>query len=146
MLKDLRYSKIDRAAVVEYFTAGDYLPKDMHRRDRQLKQMLDTLRIKAESIVVPWDHVVCHFPQPAGASAMAQRPTVELPVPYLTAFNDMIKRYSEEAAITLLNLPLPPDDANLHAERYLDQIRRLTDSLPPTLLVHGVSSVISTAL
>lgn len=251
LLKDLRYSKIDRAAVVEYFTAGDYLPKelngnlerltsaeyvnvlrdvlhmtkslcvarhfhkmdkeslsqswnqkryidvwpvdlqrpvetglgwdnsslfllqlacilsmssrwrsyarlrvficvnslqDMHRRDRQLKQMLDTLRIKAESIVVPWDHVVCHFPQPAGASAMAQRPTVELPVPYLTAFNDMIKRYSEEAAITLLNLPLPPDDANLHAERYLDQIRRLTDSLPPTLLVHGVSSVISTAL
>ncbi|KIH55284.1 hypothetical protein ANCDUO_14564, partial [Ancylostoma duodenale] len=27
LLKDLRYSKIDRAAVVEYFTAGDYMPK-----------------------------------------------------------------------------------------------------------------------
>ncbi|EPB74277.1 amino acid permease [Ancylostoma ceylanicum] len=266
LLKDLRYSKIDRAAVVEYFTAGDYMPKelngnlerltpvdyvnvlkdvlhmtkslcvarhfhkmdknqqllgavfkkgnilqealsrgwnqkryidvwpvdlqrpvetglgwdnsslfllqlacilsmssrwrshsrlrvficvnslqDMHRRDRQLKQMLDWLRIKAESVVVPWDHVVCHYPQ-SGAAANSQRPTVDLPVPYLTAFNDMIKRYSEEAAITLLNLPLPPDDANTNADRYLDQIRRLTDALPPTLMVHGVSSVISTAL
>lgn len=35
--------------------------QDMHRRERQLKNMLDTLRIKGESIVVPWDHVVCHF-------------------------------------------------------------------------------------
>ncbi|KAJ1349408.1 hypothetical protein KIN20_004970 [Parelaphostrongylus tenuis] len=217
LLKDLRYSKIDRAAVVEYFTAKDYMPKelsgnlerltssdyvnvlkdvlhmtkslcvarhfhkldkealsqswnqkrfidvwpvdlqrpvetglgwdnsslfllqlacilsmssrwrshsrlrvficvnslqDMHRRDRQLKQMLDMLRIKAESIVVPWDHVVCHFPQISGPLVNTQRPTIDLPGSYLSAFNEMIKRYSEEAAITLLNLPLPPDDAN----------------------------------
>ncbi|KIH55283.1 hypothetical protein ANCDUO_14563 [Ancylostoma duodenale] len=46
--------------------------QDMHRRDRQLKQMLDWLRIKAESIVVPWDHVVCHYPQ-NGAAANTQR-------------------------------------------------------------------------
>lgn len=29
LLKDLRFSKIDRAAVVEYFTAGDYMPKEL---------------------------------------------------------------------------------------------------------------------
>uniref|UniRef100_A0A1I7XU76 SLC12 domain-containing protein n=1 Tax=Heterorhabditis bacteriophora TaxID=37862 RepID=A0A1I7XU76_HETBA len=107
--------------------------------------MLDTLRIKAESIVLPWDHVVCHFGQ-NGQAINTQRPTIDLSASYLSAFNDMIKRNSEEAAITLLNLPLPPDNAELLAERYLEQIRRLTDSLPPTLLVHGVSSVISTAL
>ncbi|CAD6192476.1 unnamed protein product [Caenorhabditis auriculariae] len=257
LLKDLRYSKIDRAAVVEYFTAGDYMPKeldgnlerlsseeyvlvlkdvlhmtknlciarhfqkmdkealargwngqkryidvwpvdlqkpveaglgwdnsslfllqlscilsmssrwrsyaklrvficvnslqDMHRRERQLKNMLDTLRIQAQSIVVPWDHVVCHFsPQAAstssGHAAVPAWPSVELPTAYVSAFNDMIKRYSEEAAITLLNLPLPPEDANQNAEKYLSVIRSLTDSLPPTLLVHGVSSVISTAM
>uniref|UniRef100_A0A1I7XTS9 AA_permease domain-containing protein n=1 Tax=Heterorhabditis bacteriophora TaxID=37862 RepID=A0A1I7XTS9_HETBA len=28
LLKDLRYSKIDRAAVVEYFTTGDYMPRE----------------------------------------------------------------------------------------------------------------------
>ncbi|CAI5442281.1 unnamed protein product [Caenorhabditis angaria] len=251
LLKDLRYSKIDRAAVVEYFTAGDYMPReldgnlerlsstdyvnvlkdvlhmtknlcvarhfskldkealqrgwngqkkfidvwpvdlqkpvetglgwdnsslfllqlacilsmssrwrsyaklrvficvnslqDMHRRERQLKGVLDTLRIKAQSIVVPWDHVVCHYQQPQGSNSSV-RPSTELPSSYISAFNDMIKRYSEEAAITLLNLPLPPDDAELDSEKYLEVIRNLTDALPPTLLVHGVSSVISTAL
>lgn len=27
LLKDLRFSRIDRAAVVEYFTASDYMPR-----------------------------------------------------------------------------------------------------------------------
>ncbi|CAB3404633.1 unnamed protein product [Caenorhabditis bovis] len=254
LLKDLRYSKIDRAAVVEYFTAGDYMPReldgnlerlstedyvhvlkdvihmtknlclarhfskldkealqrgwngqkryidvwpvdlqkpvetglgwdnsslfllqlacilsmssrwrsytklrvficvnslqDMHRRERQLKNMLDTLRIQAQSIVVPWDHVVCHYQAPSSSAvgATATTPSVDLPESYVTAFNDMIKRYSEEAAITLLNLPLPPEDVENDGERYLEVIRKITDALPPTLLVHGVSSVISTAL
>uniref|UniRef100_A0A8R1HLF9 Solute carrier family 12 member 9 n=1 Tax=Caenorhabditis japonica TaxID=281687 RepID=A0A8R1HLF9_CAEJA len=251
LLKDLRFSKIDRAAVVEYFTAGDYMPKeldgnlerlnpvdyvnvlkdvlhmtknlcvarhfskldkealargwngqkryidvwpvdlqkpqetglgwdnsslfllqlacilsmssrwrsytklrvficvnslqDMHRRERQLKNMLQTLRIEGESSVVPWDHVVCHY-QPASAAANAATPSVDLPSAYVTAFNDMVKRYSEEAAITLLNLPVPPDSADEDGDRYLEMVRNLTDALPPTLLVHGVSSVISTAL
>lgn len=74
------------------------------------------------------------------------RPSVDLPVAYVTAFNDMIKRYSEEAAITLLSLPIPPQDVNQDAQRYLDVVGQLTDNLPPTMMVHGVSSVISTAL
>ncbi|CCD72774.1 Solute carrier family 12 member 9 [Caenorhabditis elegans] len=253
LLKDLRFSKIDRAAVVEYFTAGDYMPKeldgnlerltpvdyvnvlkdvlhmtknlcvarhfskldkealargwngqkryidvwpvdlqkpqetglgwdnsslfllqlscilsmssrwrsytklrvficvnslqDMHRRERQLKNMLQTLRIEGESSVVPWDHVVCHYQPPnATASANTATPSVDLPPAYVSAFNDMVKRYSEDAAITLLNLPVPPDNADIDADRYLEMVRNLTDALPPTLLVHGVSSVISTAL
>ncbi|CAI4226409.1 unnamed protein product [Auanema sp. JU1783] len=116
--------------------------QDMHRREKQLKSVLDTLRIKAESIVVPWDHVVCHF----GQQMNSARPSADLPIPYVTAFNDMIKRYSEEAAITLLNLPLPPTDADKDGAKYLDIVRALTESLPPTLMVHGVSSVISTTL
>ncbi|CAJ0560726.1 unnamed protein product, partial [Mesorhabditis spiculigera] len=257
LLKDLRYSKIDRSAVVEYFTAGDYLPtelngnmeriggvdyvnalkdvlhmtknlcvarhfykldkealsrgwngqkrfidvwpvdlqkpgetglgwdnsslfllqlacilsmssrwrniarlrvficvnslQDMHRRERQLKGMLDALRINAESIVVPWDHVVCHFGQAAGASGVngaspQSQPTIELPNAYVAAFNDMVKRYSAEAALCFLNLPLPPDSAEMDSDRYLRILRVLTDTLPPTLMVHGLSSVISTAL
>ncbi|CAJ0919713.1 unnamed protein product, partial [Mesorhabditis belari] len=250
LLKDLRYSKIDRSAVVEYFTAGDYMPtelngnmerigsvdyvnalkdvlhmtknlcvarhfykldkealargwngqkrfidvwpvdlqkpgetglgwdnsslfllqlacilsmssrwrniarlrvficvnslQDMHRREKQLKMMLDALRIKAESIVVPWDHVVCHFGQQT--ENMPLKPTTELPQPYVTAFNDMIRRYSAEAALCFLNLPLPPDSAEMDSEKYLRLLRILTDTLPPTMMVHGLSLVISTAL
>ncbi|VDO40535.1 unnamed protein product [Onchocerca flexuosa] len=59
--------------------------------------------------------------------------------------NDLIKRNSGDAAVCLLNLPTPPKDVS-YSEQYLEVIRHLTDGLPPTLLVHGLSSVISTAL
>jgi hypothetical protein len=38
--------------------------QDMHRRERQLKLMLDQLRITAKSLVIPWDHVICHLGSP----------------------------------------------------------------------------------
>ncbi|OZC11248.1 amino acid permease [Onchocerca flexuosa] len=248
LLKDLRFSRIDRAAVVEYFTASDYMPRepngsherlnseeyvrilndvihlnknlcvaryfnrlnkdvprgwngqkkfidvwpvfiqkpsetglgwgnsslfllqmacilsmstwwrsssilrvficvnslqDMQRRERQLKQMLTHLRINAKSLVTPWDHVVCHLGDDNPSAPL--RESVDLPLPYLTAMNDLIKRNSGDAAVCLLNLPTPPKDVS-YSEQYLEVIRHLTDGLPPTLLVHGLSSVISTAL
>ncbi|VDM18914.1 unnamed protein product [Wuchereria bancrofti] len=248
LLKDLRFSRIDRAAVVEYFTASDYMPRepnglyerldseeyvrilndvihinknlciaryfnhldkdvprgwngkkkfidvwpvfiqkpgetglgwgnsslfllqmacilsmstrwrsssvlrvficvnslqDMQRRERQLKQMLAHLRINAKSLVTPWDHVVCHLDSDSPSAPL--RESVDLPMPYLTALNDLIKKNSGDAAVCLLNLPTPPKDVS-RSEQYLEVIRYLTDGLPPTLLVHGLSSVISTAL
>lgn len=47
------------------------------------------------------------------------RPSVDLPPAYISAFNDMVKRYSEEAAITLLNLPVPPEDAEGDADKWV---------------------------
>ncbi|VDD95801.1 unnamed protein product [Enterobius vermicularis] len=117
--------------------------QDMQRRERQLKQMLTTLRIKARSQVMPWDHVVCHLGDDTPSAP--PRESVDLPLPYLSGMNDLIKKNSGEAAICLLDLPVPPADASL-SESYLSVIRTLTDGLPPTLLVHGLSSVISTAL
>ncbi|VBB26130.1 unnamed protein product [Acanthocheilonema viteae] len=248
LLKDLRFSRIDRAAVVEYFTASDYMPRepnnsherlnseeyvrilndvihinknlcvaryfnhldkdvprgwngqkkfidvwpvfiqkpgetglgwgnsslfllqmacilsmstrwrsssvlrvficvnslqDMQRRERQLKQMLAYLRINAKSLVTPWDHVVCHLDSDSPSAPL--RESVDLPLPYLTALNDLIKKNSGDAAVCLLNLPTPPKEIS-RSEKYLEVIRHLTDGLPPTLLVHGLSSVISTAL
>uniref|UniRef100_A0A158Q487 Solute carrier family 12 member 9 n=1 Tax=Dracunculus medinensis TaxID=318479 RepID=A0A158Q487_DRAME len=118
--------------------------QDMHRRERQLKELLTHLRIDAKSLVMPWDHVVCHL----GTTDIPDAPSresVDLPAPYLTAMNDLIKRNSGDATICLLNLPIPPRDISL-SERYLDVIEILTQDLPPTLLVHGISSVISTTL
>uniref|UniRef100_A0A1I8EK93 Solute carrier family 12 member 9 n=1 Tax=Wuchereria bancrofti TaxID=6293 RepID=A0A1I8EK93_WUCBA len=238
LLKDLRFSRIDRAAVVEYFTASDYMPRepnglyerldseeyvrilndvihinknlciaryfnhldkdvprgwngkkkfidvwpvfiqkpgetglgwgnsslfllqmacilsmstrwrsssvlrvficvnslqDMQRRERQLKQMLAHLRINAKSLVTPWDHVVCHLDSDSPSAPL--RESVDLPMPYLTALNDLIKKNSGDAAVCLLNLPTPPKDVS-RSEQYLEVIRYLTDGLPPTLLVH----------
>ena len=67
----------------------------------------------------------------------------------MKAVNETIQRNSGEgAAICFLNLPMPPN-AGLNvekAETYLDQLRLFTEGLPPTLLIHGLTSVISTAL
>lgn len=66
----------------------------------------------------------------------------------MRAVNETIQRNSNGAAVCFLNLPLPPSaetDPD-KAEQYLGQLRLLTDSLPPTMLVHGLGSVISTAL
>ncbi|VDK82447.1 unnamed protein product [Onchocerca ochengi] len=117
--------------------------QDMQRRERQLKQMLTHLRINAKSLVTPWDHVVCHLGDDNPSAPL--RESIDLPLPYLTAMNDLIKRNSGDAAVCLLNLPTPPKDVSC-SEQYLEVIRHLTDGLPPTLLVHGLSSVISTAL
>ncbi|VDK69545.1 unnamed protein product [Anisakis simplex] len=115
----------------------------MHRRERQLKQMLTQLRIDARSLVMPWDHVVCHLGEDTPNAP--PRESVDLPISYVEAMNDLIKKNSGEAAICLLNLPTPPNDVSL-SDRYLNVVQCLTDGLPPTLLVHGISSVISTAL
>lgn len=59
----------------------------------------------------------------------------------------MIRRNSDDTAVCFLNMPLPPASTeNAQHEVYLTALRRLTEDLPPTLLVHGLSSVISTAL
>lgn len=38
------------------------------------------------------------------------RESVDLPLPYLSALNDLIKKNSGDAAVCLLNLPTPPKD------------------------------------
>ena len=59
----------------------------------------------------------------------------------------MIKRSSEGTAICFLNLPLPVAKAAEEREKnYLQSLRLLSQDLPPTLLVHGITSVISMAL
>ena len=46
--------------------------QDMHRRERQLREMLGQLRISAKSLVVPWDHVICHLNPSVAAGAQQQ--------------------------------------------------------------------------
>lgn len=71
----------------------------------------------------------------------------KLPISFVKSVNEMIKRNSNDTAVCFLNMPVPPSSNELEKhENYLNQLRRLTDDLPPTLLVYGLSSVISTAL
>lgn len=70
---------------------------------------------------------------------------IGLPRPYLQSFHDLLIRNSGQSSVVFLNMPLPPQDQSKYAE-YLECLEMITENMPPTLLVHGISSVISTAL
>lgn len=63
----------------------------------------------------------------------------------------MIRRNCADTAVCFLNMPATPTDSHgeeniENYEKYVNALRLLTDGMPPTLLVYGISSVISTAL
>ena len=64
---------------------------------------------------------------------------------YLTEANQFIKAKCNETAVSFVYLPKPPKEPSRHRE-YLGQLDTLTYGLPPTILVHGVSPVITTTL
>lgn len=138
--------------------------------------MLSQVRIKAKSVMVPWDHVICHvtpkatphassnslsdfvgssdFPAVANGGASQQSQTADkansdvtqLNERFLISMNETIKRYlTGNTAMVFFNLPVPPTDESRYA-KYLEYLEILSNGLPPTLLVHGISSVISTGL
>lgn len=127
----------------------------MQRKSNQLKEMLGQLRIKAKSILLPWDHVICHLQQ--SDQSTSTPPVIDdvtkLPESYLRSFNDLLLKNSGRSAVIFLNMPLPPQIVQQnstvnedHMKLYLKSLQIITDHLPPILLVHGISSVISTAL
>ena len=80
------------------------------------------------------------------AVAAVEHDIVTLPADYVHALNEMIRRHSDtNTSVIFLNLPAPPERP-IDYGRYMDNLRAITDQLPPTLLVHGLTSVISTAL
>uniref|UniRef100_A0A7E4ZUJ1 Solute carrier family 12 member 9 n=1 Tax=Panagrellus redivivus TaxID=6233 RepID=A0A7E4ZUJ1_PANRE len=130
-----------KSATLRVFICVNSL-QDMHVQEQQLKLLLQQLRIKAKSVMVPWDHVVAQMDRGSGPA----RNIAEFPKPYVSGINEMIRRNSADTAVSFLNLPLPPPLTSQRAEEYMEALRLLTADLPPTMLVHGLSSVISTAL
>lgn len=64
---------------------------------------------------------------------------------YIKSVNRMLADRSDQTAVSFLYLPIPPSSPLYH-EAYLDCLRMLTDSMPPTLLVHGNDQVVSTSI
>uniref|UniRef100_A0A8C6LGG4 Solute carrier family 12 member 9 n=1 Tax=Nothobranchius furzeri TaxID=105023 RepID=A0A8C6LGG4_NOTFU len=88
--------------------------------EEKLGQLLKELRIKAKVQTVPWDQVV---QQSQLILDQAQPPP----------------------AVRFLYLPRPPADTRRYAA-YLRQLELLTQDLGPTLLIHGITPVITTDL
>ncbi|XP_019717196.1 solute carrier family 12 member 9 [Hippocampus comes] len=136
--------------------------------EEKLGQLLKELRIKAQIYPVPWDQQVALHWQRQGnldKRQSSQSPdiikkleqedeedyvnsfmsnTARLTDDYLSAVNQLILDQAQPApAVRFLYLPRPPADTRLY-NSYLHQLELLTQDLGPTLLIHGVTPVITT--
>ncbi|XP_023817295.1 solute carrier family 12 member 9 [Oryzias latipes] len=142
--------------------------------EEKLGQLLKDLRIKAQVYPVPWDQVVALHWQRQGGWSRKQQSTdpstdesaaraeedenqddyvnsfpsnaTRLSDDYLSAVNKLILDQTRQPpAVRFLYLPRPPADTRGYTA-YLQQLDLLTQDLGPTLLIHGVTPVITTDL
>nr|XP_057936627.1 solute carrier family 12 member 9 isoform X2 [Doryrhamphus excisus] len=144
--------------------------------EEKLGQLLKELRIKAQIYPVPWDQQVALHWQRQGEwdkkeASQSRNTTKEerrrgkdeeddddnysnsfpsnttrLSDDYLSAVNQLILDQAwPPPAVRFLYLPRPPADTRRYTA-YLHQLELLTQNLGPTLLIHGVTPVITTDL
>ncbi|KRY55351.1 Solute carrier family 12 member 9, partial [Trichinella britovi] len=126
---------------------------DMQYKAFQLREMLSQLRISAQSVILPWSLRLLDVEDSEDESESSSGDTnatiyhgfAGISRRALRRFNQLLRDSSEMAGVLFLKLPPPPADPSL-SDSYLKGLQCLTDGLPPTLLIHGISSVISTAL
>ncbi|VVC26211.1 SLC12A transporter, C-terminal,Amino acid permease/ SLC12A domain [Cinara cedri] len=106
---------------------------DIQSQRVQLKQLLSSLRIKATI------HEVQNWSQINNDSDKNV---------YISRVNQLIRDHCAETVICFVYLPIPKElhGSDLQNVSYLNTLTDLTNNLPPTILVHGVSPVTSTTL
>lgn len=127
---------------------------------RKLQAMLAELRIAATVHTVEWDHVVAlHWQRrdtylqggdldndgsvgnvgealPTNAALITDE--------YIRAVNGLIRQQgTPQPAVRFLYLPRPPADTRLYGA-YLQHMELLSRDLGPTMLIHGVTPVVTT--
>ncbi|KAI9529018.1 hypothetical protein NQZ68_015785 [Dissostichus eleginoides] len=136
--------------------------------EEKLGQLLKELRIKAQVFSVPWDQqVALHWQRQGDRKQQSDTNNEEkekieeeehdyvnsfpsnatrLSDDYLSAVNKLILDPARPPpAVRFLYLPRPPADTRGYTT-YLHQLELLTQDLGPTLLIHGVTPVITTDL
>ncbi|KAM9322875.1 solute carrier family 12 member 9-like [Pholidichthys leucotaenia] len=145
----------------------------LQEEERKLQRMLNDLRITAQVQMVAWDQVVAlHWKRQQGRGRGNSAETVnleerkrrheedepedgiqtfpnnasQLSDDYICAVNSLICRHgAPQPAVRFLYLPHPPADKRRYCA-YLHQVDLLSKNLGPTLLVHGVTPVVTTDL
>ena len=106
---------------------------DTHNRQMRLRQNLKQLRIDAKVAVATW----------AASDSVPTDSESQNDAEYAARINRLLLQNSASTAVMFLYLPLPTETSG---SEYLTAVSTLTDNLPPTVLVHGISPVTSTNL
>lgn len=113
------------------------------------QKILEDYRIDACINVVVIDELLVHVnnsDENPMTRSLTRLVEYDLNENYLNAANSLLKEYSDETAVTFLNLPAPPSSSS-HYENYLSDLQTLTEGLPPSLLVIGNDEqVVSTSI
>ncbi|XP_033097736.1 solute carrier family 12 member 9-like isoform X1 [Anneissia japonica] len=114
------------------------------KMEKKLKSFLVDLRIKAKIHTISWDHVVSlnTYSETESDDGLPVTHVTDISTEYLNGINGLIKAEAENTVLTFCYLPLPPANATQHMQ-YLHLLNILTNGLPPTVLVHGISEVTS---
>uniref|UniRef100_A0A8C1KUN1 Solute carrier family 12 member 9 n=1 Tax=Cyprinus carpio TaxID=7962 RepID=A0A8C1KUN1_CYPCA len=134
--------------------------------EQKLKHLLKDLRMKADICTVPWDsQIALHWQRQTRSGKIEEMESeedgVEDDKEFANSFPSNTSRVSDEylqavnklildqtlrpPAVRFLYLPRPPADTSRYHD-YLHQLELLTRNLGPTLLIHGVTPVITTDL
>ncbi|XP_060743958.1 solute carrier family 12 member 9 isoform X2 [Tachysurus vachellii] len=149
--------------------------RSLKEAERKLGQLLKELRMKAAIYTVPWDaQVALHWQRQSSSRKRKKNGeeteedldlleeedseeeeeyangyhsnTSRLTDDYLLAVNRLISdQPCPPPAVRFLYLPRPPADTRRYSD-YLHQLELLSRDLGPTLLIHGVTPVITTDL
>ena len=107
----------------------------MCSRHVSLRKLLELLRTPATPRVLVWDRTVPSLP-----ILWEEEPGAD----HLTSANLLMKAKCAETAALFIYLPRPPDSGHRRHGQYLSSLAALTEGLPPTLMIHGVSPVMTT--
>lgn len=166
----LRETRAWNQAKVRLFLCVEAGCSLQEEEETKLQGMLKELRISAQVQMVAWDKVVrLHWlrqrryreDQIAEDEERRERQAAEtgereegikrfpnnaaqLTDEYISAVNDLIRQHGvPPPAVRFLYLPHPPADTSRYLA-YLHQVELLSRNLGPTLLIHGVTPVVTT--
>lgn len=126
------------STIIRVFMCASAHAENSFYHQQQWENMLRLLRVNASISIILWDHVTALL-DPSEGSEFG-----EINMAYVSGINMMIRQHSQQSSVVFIYLPPPPQtDGQL---QYLQQLDVMTVNLPPTLLVHGINPVTSTAL
>ncbi|XP_036328968.1 solute carrier family 12 member 9-like [Rhagoletis pomonella] len=127
----------------------------------RLEQSLKNLRIEADIIEIQeWNRdseftshsrILKQFTSQAeDVNELITEENLNRSLLYMQRVNQIIRERSDQTAVSFIYLAAPPlidtPDFTERSARYIELLTELTAELPPTILVHGISTVTSTTL
>ncbi|XP_055377405.1 solute carrier family 12 member 9 [Condylostylus longicornis] len=117
----------------------------------KLEKQLNQLRINANIYEInDWDKFTKFENPDINDELASNEENIHMSKFYIQRVNQVIRDKSNATAVSFIYLPAPPtintENWESKSQNYLDLLNNLTNELPPTILVHGVSPVTSTTL